>query len=99
VFSDPAVATVGLDPEAATRAGQRARVARRPWNDQGRAPVIDQTDGVAQLVVDASTRKILGCQLVGPLAEMIPSLARAIIRDLDGSECGRGDVAPCPEMQ
>jgi dihydrolipoamide dehydrogenase len=130
VFSDPAVATVGLDPEGAARAGHRPRVARRPWNDQGKARVIDQTDGVAQLVVDASTRKILGCQIVGPgadllihllgyaiqldasvdtltelhhyhptLAEMIPSLAQAIIRDLDGGECDRGDIAPCPEMQ
>ena len=125
VFSDPAVATVGLDPEAAARAGHRPRVARRPWHDQGKARVIDQTDGVAQLVVDASTRKILGCQIVGPsadvlihlvsyaiqldasvdtltelhhyhptLAEMIPSLAQAIIRDLDGCECDRGDIAP-----
>jgi len=33
------------------------------------------------------------------LAEMIPSLAQAIIRDLDGGECDRGDIAPCPEMQ
>ena len=81
-------------------------------------------------MVDASTRKILGCQIVGTsadllihllgyaiqldasvdtltelhhyhptLAEMIPSLAQAIIRDLDGGECDRGDIAPCPEMQ
>lgn len=130
VFSDPAVASVGLDPEAAIRAGHRPCVARRPWNDQGKARVIDQTDGVAQLVVDASNRKILGCQIVGPsadllihllgyaiqlgatvdtltelhhyhpsLAEMIPSLAQLVIRDLDGGECDRGDVAPCPEMQ
>jgi pyruvate/2-oxoglutarate dehydrogenase complex dihydrolipoamide dehydrogenase (E3) component len=130
VFSDPSVATVGLDPASAARAGYRTTVARRPWSDQGKARLIDQTDGVAQLVVDRATRKILGCQIVGPsadllihmlayaiqlgatvdtltelhhyhptLAEMIPSLAQAAIREIDGGECDRGDVAPCPEMQ
>jgi dihydrolipoamide dehydrogenase len=71
VFSDPAVATVGLDPDAAARAGHRLCVARRAWGDQGKARIIDETQGVAQLVVDAETRKVLGCQLVGPHADLL----------------------------
>lgn len=71
VFCDPAVATVGLDPEAARRAGHSPCVAFRPWSDQGKARVIDETDGAAQLVVDAVTKKILGCQIVGPHADLL----------------------------
>lgn len=130
VFCDPAVAQVGLDPAAARRAGHRVCVARRPWSDQGKARVVDETDGAAELVVDVATRKVLGCRLVGPqadllvhllayamhfeatvddllalhhyhptLAEMIPSLARIAIGDLDRRECDEAAVAPCPEMQ
>jgi dihydrolipoamide dehydrogenase len=121
VFCDPTVATVGLDPEAARRAGYSPCVAFRPWSDQGKARVIDQTEGAAQLVVDAVSKKILGCQIVGPhadllihlisyamhfgatvddlLAEMIPSLAQRIVRDLEKHECLRGEVAPCDQMQ
>jgi len=128
VFSDPAVADRRpRSPDC--RPGGPSCARRTPAVERsGRARVIDQTDAVAQLVVDASTRKVLGCQIVGPsadllihmvgyaiqlgatvdtlvelhhyhptLAEMIPSLAQLIIRDLDGRDCDRGDIAPCPE--
>jgi pyruvate/2-oxoglutarate dehydrogenase complex dihydrolipoamide dehydrogenase (E3) component len=71
VFCDPAVATVGLDPQAARRAGHSPCVAVRPWSDQGKARVIDATDGAAQLVVDGATRKVLGCQIVGRHADLL----------------------------
>lgn len=74
VFSDPQVATVGLDPHAARAAGYQACVARRLWNDQGKAKVLDETDGMAQLVVDRKTGRVLGCQLVGYQADLLVHL-------------------------
>jgi len=75
VFCDPIVATVGLDPHAATKAGHRVCVASRPWSDQGKARILNETEGLAQLVVDRSTRKLLGCQIVGPEADLLIHLA------------------------
>ena len=75
VFCDPVVAAVGLDPEDARRAGRRVCVATRAWADQGRARLMDETDGLAQLVVDRETRGVLGCQLVGPNADLLVHLA------------------------
>jgi dihydrolipoamide dehydrogenase len=71
VFCDPIVATVGLDPEDAKRAGRQVCVVTRPWAEQGKARIMDETAGAAQLVVDRETRKLLGCQLVGPEADVL----------------------------
>jgi dihydrolipoamide dehydrogenase len=75
VFSDPIVATVGLDADSAKRAGHRTCVVARPWSEQGKARIMDETEGLAQLVVDRETRKVLGCQLVGPHADLLIHLA------------------------
>lgn len=88
VFSDPAIATVGLDPAAAARAGRQPCVARRAWAEQGKARIIGRTDGIAQLVVDRATREVVGCQLVGPHADLLIHLLayalhfRATVDDL-----------------
>jgi dihydrolipoamide dehydrogenase len=75
VFSDPIVATVGLDPNQATRAGHPICVVSRPWAEQGKARIMGETAGLAQLVVDRETRKVLGCQLVGPHGDLLIHLA------------------------
>ncbi len=75
VFCEPIVATVGLDPYAAERAGHRVCVATRPWAEPGKARITGETEGIAQLVVDRDTRKVLGCQLVGPCADLLVHLA------------------------
>jgi dihydrolipoamide dehydrogenase len=75
VFCDPIVATVGLDPDAATRAGHSICVVSRPWSEQGKARIMNETEGLAQMVIDRVTRKLLGCQLVGPHADLVIHLA------------------------
>jgi dihydrolipoamide dehydrogenase len=76
VFCSPIVAAVGLDPEAAKGDGSaRICVVTRPWAQQGKARIMDETEGLAQLVVDRTTRKLLGCQLVGPDADVLIHLA------------------------
>jgi dihydrolipoamide dehydrogenase len=75
VFCDPIVATVGQDPAEATSACRPVCVVRRPWSQQGKARIMGETDGMAQLVVDRETRRVLGCQLVGPEADLLVHLA------------------------
>ncbi len=75
VFCDPIVATEGLDPDDAARAGYDVVAVARPWSEQGKARLIDETDGRARLVFDRATRKLLGCQLVGPQADLLIHLA------------------------
>jgi dihydrolipoamide dehydrogenase len=75
VFCDPIVATVGLDPDEAKRSGRPVCVVTRTWAEQGKARIMDETAGAAQLVVDRETRKLLGCQIVGPEADVLIHLA------------------------
>lgn len=114
-FCDPMVATVGLDPSEAEAAGRAVYVASRPWSQQAKARILDETEGVAQLVVERGSREIVGCQIVGEgadllihmvsyamqsggkvedlirmhhyhptLAEMIPAVAREVVRGMGG---------------
>ena len=71
VFCDPIVASVGLDPDAAQRADDGLCVVVRPWTEQGRARIMAETEGLAQLVIDRKTRMVVGCQLVGPQADLV----------------------------
>jgi len=80
VFSDPMVATVGLDPVSAKAEGLDTCVATRRWSEQGRARLMGETEGMAELTVDCRTRKILGCRIVGAEADVLIHLAAYALR-------------------
>jgi mercuric reductase len=78
VFTDPAVATVGMTEAQARSVGIEPLVSILPLEHVPRAIAARDTRGFVKLVADASTRKIIGAQVVAPEAgEMImePSLA------------------------
>jgi len=63
-FTDPAVASVGLTDAAARKAGIEPLVARLGLEHVPRARAARDTRGFIQLVADASTRRIIGAQIV-----------------------------------
>ncbi|MFZ4683523.1 MAG: dihydrolipoyl dehydrogenase family protein, partial [Terrimicrobiaceae bacterium] len=68
VFTEPQVAAVGLSEREAAAQGHAILTATYPFNDHGKSLVMGETEGFVKLIVDASTREILGGSVVGPHA-------------------------------
>jgi pyruvate/2-oxoglutarate dehydrogenase complex dihydrolipoamide dehydrogenase (E3) component len=65
VFIDPELGRVGLSEEEAKRKGHNIRVAKLPMQKVARAKEVDETRGFMKAVVDADTKQILGCAILG----------------------------------
>ena len=79
IYTVPEVASVGLTEEKARAAGIEALVGRFPFAASGRATGMDDTRGMVKTVLDKSTGKLLGMQIVGPEAtELIMQGAMAL---------------------
>ncbi len=65
VFIDPQLGRVGLSEEEAREQGRDVRVARMPMKHVARALEVDEPRGMMKAVVDANTRQILGCAVLG----------------------------------
>ena len=65
VFIDPQLATVGLNETEAQKRGLDYRVAKLPMTRVARAIEMSETRGFMKAIVDAKTRQILGCAVLG----------------------------------
>jgi len=78
VFTEPQVAAVGL-PEHEARAKHEIAVAKYPFSDHGKSLVHGSTHGFVKLIVERTTREIIGASCVGPeAAELIHEIAVAM---------------------
>ena len=66
VFTDPEIAWCGLTEAEAKTQGQEIQISRFPWGASGRAITLNRSDGVTKIVVDASSKRILGWGVAGP---------------------------------
>lgn len=83
IFTDPEIGTIGMTLEAAQAEGYEAKVGKFPFQALGKSQAAMQTEGFAQIVVDAKTGKILGAQVVGHEASnLIAEIAIAIQNEL-----------------
>lgn len=71
VFTEPALASVGLTEEEARAAGYDVRVGKSFFAHSGRAKAIGQTEGLIKLVADARTGTLLGGHILGPHADIL----------------------------
>ncbi len=79
IFTDPEIATVGLQDSQAAAAGRNVRIGKVPFAAIGRALTTGEADGFVKLVADADSKILLGAQIVGPEASnLISELALAI---------------------
>jgi dihydrolipoamide dehydrogenase len=79
IFTDPEVATVGLQEAEATAQGRRTRIGRVPFAAIGRALTAGESDGFVKLIADADSKVLLGATIVGSDAsDLISELALAI---------------------
>jgi pyruvate/2-oxoglutarate dehydrogenase complex dihydrolipoamide dehydrogenase (E3) component len=65
VFTDPQLATVGLNEREARRRGVEYELATMPFGDIARAIEVDETAGIMKILLDPSSERILGVSLVG----------------------------------
>jgi len=65
VFTDPQVASVGLNEREAKARGLRHEVARMPFGSIARAIETDETAGLLKLIIDPDSERILGANVVG----------------------------------
>lgn len=65
VYIDPQLGRVGLSEDEARRQGRDVRVAKMPMSYVARALEVDESRGFMKAVVDAQTKQILGCAILG----------------------------------
>lgn len=83
IFTHPEIGTVGMTLESARAKGYNAKVGAFPFQALGKSQAAYQTEGFAQIVVDARTGQILGAQVVGhEAATLVAEMAVAIANEL-----------------
>jgi pyruvate/2-oxoglutarate dehydrogenase complex dihydrolipoamide dehydrogenase (E3) component len=65
VFIDPQLGRVGLSESEANARGLKFRVAKLPMSSVARAIEMSETRGFIKTLVDAETKLILGCAVLG----------------------------------
>ncbi len=75
VYSQPQVAAFGLTEAQARERGLAVRVARFPFQANGKALALGEYGGWVKLIVEEGTQRLLGAHLVGPeVTELLPEL-------------------------
>ncbi len=77
-YSHPQIASIGLTEEKAGAAGRAIRVGRFPFQANGKAIAMGETEGLIKTVFDAQTGELLGAHMIGAeVTEMIQGYAIA----------------------
>jgi pyruvate/2-oxoglutarate dehydrogenase complex dihydrolipoamide dehydrogenase (E3) component len=71
VFSEPALASVGLTEARARESGYEVSVGTAQFAHSGRAKALAQTKGLAKFIVDAESHEILGAHILGVHADIL----------------------------
>ena len=83
VFTVPELAMVGLTEEQCTEREMKVVVKKTFFRSNGKAVSMDETDGLIKMIVDASTRKIVGCHIGGAhAADLIQEVVMAMNADV-----------------
>ncbi|SDI65218.1 dihydrolipoyl dehydrogenase [Natribacillus halophilus] len=78
-FSEPELASVGYTKDEAQEAGFEAKAAKFPFQANGRALSLNDSDGFMQLVTREDDGLVIGAQIAGPSAsDMIAEVGLAI---------------------
>ena len=64
-YCSPQVASVGLTEKAARDAGHDVKVGRFPYQGNGKAIALGETEGLVKTVFDAKTGELLGAHMIG----------------------------------
>ncbi len=77
IYTWPEVASVGKTEEQLKESGQKYKVGSFPFTPNGRAKAMGMTEGIAKVLADEKTDKILGVHILGPRASDM--IAEAVV--------------------
>jgi dihydrolipoamide dehydrogenase len=84
IFTDPEIASVGLNEERAKAQGIDIKVNRFDFQGLGMARIIEENQGFLKIVSDKNTDRLLGASIIGPRAtELIATLTLALTANLE----------------
>lgn len=90
VYCHPQVASFGLSEKAAKEKGYEVKVAKFPFQANGKAVGLGDYAGFVKIVADAKYGEILGAHLIGPeVTELLPELTLAHNMELTVEEIAR----------
>ncbi|CAN5396082.1 mycothione reductase [soil metagenome] len=91
VFTDPQIATVGLTENEARAAGYRIKTKVQDFGDVAYGWAMEDTTGIAKIIVEEDSGKILGAHIMGHQASsLIQPLIQAMSFGLGGQDMARG---------
>ena len=91
VFTDPQVAMVGLTENQARAQGYDIRTKVQDYGDVAYGWAMEDTTGIAKIIVEAETGKILGAHIMGHQASsLIQPIIQAMSFGLAGQDMARG---------
>lgn len=91
VFTDPQIASVGLTENQARAKGFRIKVKIQDYSDVAYGWAMEDTTGIAKLVVDDDTGLLLGAHIMGHQASsLIQPIIQAMAFDLPAQDMARG---------
>ena len=97
-YTDPEVAWMGLTEAEAAASGIAYERAVFPWAASGRALSLARDEGMTKLLIDPSSRRILGAGVVGVNAgELIAATVLALEMDADALDLGLA-IQPHPTL-
>ncbi len=79
IYTVPEVSYVGMTEEEAQKAGVDYVVGRAFFRDNARGKIIGDRDGVVKLMVERSTRKLVGVHVIGERAAELVHIGQAIM--------------------
>ena len=89
-YCHPQVASFGLTEKQATEQGYEVKVAKFPFQANGKALGLGDYAGFVKYVTDAKYGEILGAHLIGPeVTELLPELTLAANMELTAEEIAR----------
>jgi len=68
IYTAPELASVGLTEEQVKETGKDYKVGKFPFQANGRAKCLDETEGLVKVLTDARTDRLLGVHILGPRA-------------------------------
>jgi len=68
IYSYPEIGCVGLTEEYAKERGYEIKVGKFPFIANGRAVIMNSSEGFVKVIADRETKEILGVHIVGPYA-------------------------------
>jgi len=89
-YCQPQIASFGYTEEQAKERGHEVKVAKCPFQANGKAHGLGDPGGFVKIVADAEYGELLGAHLIGPdVTELLPELTLAQKWDLTATELAR----------